>query len=223
VRTFDEAAEPDDCLPARGRHDKEGRQRALVSAAIATFAERGFEAATTREVAERAGCSEGLIHRYFGGKQGLLLAALEQKADTALTALAQPQSTDLEEDLRIYLVNTVERMGRERDSMRVTVSRSIVDAQTGGEVGRLFCGAQAAALVERLETHRAAGRIAADADLPAIVLAVLGVGFVNGFFAQAVFNLDRDQILATAHEAARVIARGLAPAQRQGAADAAND
>jgi AcrR family transcriptional regulator len=57
--------------PHPGKRDKEKRQRSLIDAANAVFAEHGYDAATTRAVAERAGCSEGLIHRYFGGKRGL--------------------------------------------------------------------------------------------------------------------------------------------------------
>src|SRR2546428_5295909 len=61
--------------------DKQQRRVALIDAANAVFAERGFDCATTREIAERAGCAEGLIHRYFSGKRGLLLAILESKAE----------------------------------------------------------------------------------------------------------------------------------------------
>jgi AcrR family transcriptional regulator len=50
------------------------RERALLAAASKLFASRGYEATTTREIAARAGCAEGLIHRYFKSKAGLLLA-----------------------------------------------------------------------------------------------------------------------------------------------------
>ncbi|HEX5139551.1 MAG TPA: helix-turn-helix domain-containing protein, partial [Dehalococcoidia bacterium] len=39
----------------------------MTDAAIAVFSELGYERATTRELAERAGVSEGLIYRHFGG------------------------------------------------------------------------------------------------------------------------------------------------------------
>jgi AcrR family transcriptional regulator len=40
-------------------------------------AERGWEAATTRQIAERAGVNQALIHYHFGSKDGLLYAAFE--------------------------------------------------------------------------------------------------------------------------------------------------
>src|SRR5947208_1285661 len=83
-----DAAITQDCggtaLLRRGEHGAEVRRRALVEAATAVFAEKGYDCATTREVAERSGSSEGLIHRYFGGKHGLLLAILETKADDVM-------------------------------------------------------------------------------------------------------------------------------------------
>ena len=57
---------------SRRRRDRAGKQKALISAATSLFARRGYEATTTREIAAHAGCAEGLIHRYFGGKSGLL-------------------------------------------------------------------------------------------------------------------------------------------------------
>ncbi|MBD0711640.1 TetR family transcriptional regulator [Streptomyces sp. CBMA291] len=44
----------------------------MLDAARDLFAERGYEAATVRDIAERAGVNQALIFRYFGSKQGLL-------------------------------------------------------------------------------------------------------------------------------------------------------
>jgi AcrR family transcriptional regulator len=54
-----------------------------MAAATEVFAERGFEAATTKLVAQRAGYSEALIQNYFGGKEGPLLAVLKAEGGGA--------------------------------------------------------------------------------------------------------------------------------------------
>ncbi len=48
----------------------------LLDAARELFAEQGYHAATTRQIAERAGVSEDLIFRYYGTKSGLLTEAV---------------------------------------------------------------------------------------------------------------------------------------------------
>ena len=51
----------------------------LLDAGEAVIAARGYEAATTRSIAERAGLNTGLIQYYFGGKAGLYEALLERR------------------------------------------------------------------------------------------------------------------------------------------------
>jgi AcrR family transcriptional regulator len=50
---------------------------ALVRAAVEVFGESGLEAATTRDIAQRAGQNIAAIAYYFGGKEGLYLAVAE--------------------------------------------------------------------------------------------------------------------------------------------------
>ncbi|MFE3727676.1 TetR/AcrR family transcriptional regulator, partial [Nocardia sp. NPDC059154] len=52
------------------------RQR-ILEHAQRQFAERGYAAITVKGVADAAGVSPNLITRYFGGKDGLFLAATQ--------------------------------------------------------------------------------------------------------------------------------------------------
>ncbi|MCA1727164.1 MAG: TetR/AcrR family transcriptional regulator [Actinobacteria bacterium] len=56
-----------------------GPGRDIVDAAEALIRERGLAAATTRAIAERAGCSEGLIYRYFPDKAAVLMAIVASR------------------------------------------------------------------------------------------------------------------------------------------------
>jgi AcrR family transcriptional regulator len=62
----------------RRRNDAQASRRALLEAAAALFDERGYQGATVRDIGERAGVDAALIARYFGGKEGLYLAALQE-------------------------------------------------------------------------------------------------------------------------------------------------
>lgn len=56
------------------------RRRAILDAAVAEIAERGFARTTSRHVAARAGVTHGLLHHYFPDHDSLLAAAFEQVA-----------------------------------------------------------------------------------------------------------------------------------------------
>jgi AcrR family transcriptional regulator len=70
--------------PIRRPHDADATRRDLLEAAAALFDERGFDGATVRDIGDRAGVDPALIARYFGGKEGLYLAALSHEARTDL-------------------------------------------------------------------------------------------------------------------------------------------
>jgi AcrR family transcriptional regulator len=58
-------------------------QRAIVDAARAVFAERGFRAGSLREVGERAGVSPANVVHHFGSKERLLVAVLQAREETS--------------------------------------------------------------------------------------------------------------------------------------------
>jgi AcrR family transcriptional regulator len=60
---------------SRARQESEDK---LVQAAAELLGEVGPRAMSVRAVAERAGVNHGLVHHYFGGKDGLLRAAMKQ-------------------------------------------------------------------------------------------------------------------------------------------------
>jgi TetR/AcrR family transcriptional regulator len=62
---------------ASGETGSDTSERILV-AALEAFAEKGFDGATTREIAARAGVNLGLLQYHFGGKSKLWRAAVDR-------------------------------------------------------------------------------------------------------------------------------------------------
>jgi AcrR family transcriptional regulator len=202
---------PDIETVERGKHQKDQRQRCLIDAATQIFAEKGYDVATTREVAERAECSEGLIHRYFGGKSGLLMAILERKADSAMDTSAEvmPEQADLAAEIHQMLMWPVQAYWDERDFMRVCVARSVVDADVGRLIGDRLNGSRVRFFAGRLRTHQRAGRIRADVDVDAVALALSGLSFSAGFFVQVVFEMNRHDVRQVVRHTAEIMTRGI--------------
>src|ERR1700758_1105142 len=63
--------------PGTHQRGQETRGR-ILEAALELFAASGFEGASTRTIAERAGVNLPAIQYYFGSKEGLYRAVVEQ-------------------------------------------------------------------------------------------------------------------------------------------------
>jgi TetR/AcrR family transcriptional regulator, cholesterol catabolism regulator len=69
----------DDHSPARSLPATRQARERLLDAALELFAERGFEATTTKLIAGRAGVPNGLIYYYFETKEKLLECLLAER------------------------------------------------------------------------------------------------------------------------------------------------
>ncbi|MCP2165123.1 TetR/AcrR family transcriptional regulator [Goodfellowiella coeruleoviolacea] len=65
--------------PAR-RRDAAATRAALLAAATELFNERGFDRATVRDIAERAGVNQALLFRYFGTKDELFALVIANRS-----------------------------------------------------------------------------------------------------------------------------------------------
>jgi AcrR family transcriptional regulator len=66
------------CAPRTGRRPGPNRTRAaILTAARTAFGERGYDAVSIRGVARTAGVDPALVHRFFGSKESLFVAAME--------------------------------------------------------------------------------------------------------------------------------------------------
>ena len=65
----------------------ERRVREILSAAREVFAEKGFEKATTAEIAQRLGTSEATVFTYFGSKRELCMEVLKVWYDELIAEL----------------------------------------------------------------------------------------------------------------------------------------
>jgi AcrR family transcriptional regulator len=70
-----------EATPPRGR---DAVREALIEAAAEMLGELGPRNISVRELAERAGVNHGQVHHYFGGKRGLLIAAIRWLAERHL-------------------------------------------------------------------------------------------------------------------------------------------
>jgi len=200
-------AEVDD-RPKRKR-DRTAKEHALIQAALKLFAEKGYEATTTREIAASAGCAEGLIHRYFHGKAGLLPALVEYRISKEAVDINQLRPASNLQDEILQLVDwEIERMWEDREYLRVFVPRALLDPQLGSIVQKAVVPQRSKVFLKRLSQFAECRTLTAE-ELDALATSVGILAFVLGFMRPMVLGQDREQARSMARAIAKLLVRGI--------------
>jgi AcrR family transcriptional regulator len=198
--------------PNHKKRDRAARERALILAGTKLFAARGFEATTTREIAAKAGCAEGLIHRYFKSKAGLLMALVHWHLASQVADLRGklPFAPTLEDEV-LQLVNwEMERMWQDRDFLRVVIPRALVDPALGELIISAGPLQHARAIAERLKTFEDCRELPEE-EIEALAHFIKVTGFMFGFMRPVVLRQQRDRARRMAMAIAAILLRGFQP------------
>ena len=190
--------------------DRAGKQQALIVAALKLFASKGYDATTTREIAACAGCAEGLIHRYFNGKAGLLPALIEYRVSQEVADLAHHiRPADSFENEYLQLVEwAVKHIWGDREFLKVAIPRAVLDPGFGQVLRQIGPLQRARAISARLKKFRES-RALPDVEFDALVQSVSVIGFMFGFMRPAVLRQDRKTAAKTASVIAKLLVRSL--------------
>jgi AcrR family transcriptional regulator len=104
------------------------RERQMVEVAEEIFADRGFQATSMDEVAERVGVSKPMIYEYFGSKEGLLVACIRAaRAELLSVTTASVEGvTSAEEAMRRGLTAFFEFTDSHRRSWKLLQAEATV-------------------------------------------------------------------------------------------------
>ena len=105
---------------ARRRLDPAARQSEIVTVATRHFAERGYEATSTAEIATDAGVTRALVHHYFGDKSGLFRAVVHEFAEAASTIPRASRKTPLGDRVAANLDHWLDFLDRHRGTWLAT-------------------------------------------------------------------------------------------------------
>lgn len=186
----------------------------LLDAAERLFAERGYAATPVRAVADAAAVNPALVHYYFGGKQGLLEAVLEQALEPmseALQALmTRPDASPTD------VLHLLHKLGAEHPNLPLLLVREAL--LPGGAAREAFETRFAPRLGGRLPAllsqAKAAGRIDASTDPQALTALLLSMGvfpYIATHLLQRVIGLDLagDDRERLVHQAERLLTNGV--------------
>ena len=110
-------------------NDPEGNRRNIIDVATREFAEKGFSGARVDEIAARTKTSKRMIYYYFGGKEGLYIAVLEdayrniRSIEATLDLAHQPP----EEALRTLVGFTFDYQNAHPEFIRLVMNENILN------------------------------------------------------------------------------------------------
>jgi AcrR family transcriptional regulator len=172
---------------------RERTRERLLDAALALFAEQGYDATTVTQIAQRAGVTEMTFFRTFGSKEGVLLedpydpliaaAVAEQPATlpvfarvlrgvrAAWASVPPPGTTEVRERVRIVAASPSLRAAMARNS--ANTARAMADALPDAPI--VQARVAAAATVAALDAALLEWSLGDDDDLGSAIEAALDV------------------------------------------------
>lgn len=132
--------------------DRNASEQKLIEAAEEAFSKHGFDGATTRDIANKAGVNLALIARYFEGKYGLLLAVLERKMSAVRDSMLGEQKATLSEECVSYTTFRFNEITKDLDFFRIVIAKFLTDEKFLKQfVETISLETKDQELVERLE------------------------------------------------------------------------
>lgn len=186
-----------------------GTRQRLLEAARAEFGAKGIEAATTRGIAEGAGCNEVTLFRHFESKQKLLAAVVQETAEEFLAVcecggeFSGTAGEDLGRFARVYNAALERCEGMARAMIGESRRRPTLAKELIGDVLEPFHRSIAGYLQQR----QAAGQVRADLNTMAFA-EVFTSALMGGLLRRSsgLSDLDRDGWL---RETVEIFVRGI--------------
>ena len=154
-----------------------GVREAILDAAEALFAQRGFAATPVRDISEQAGANPAMVNYYFGSKQALLEQVMERSLEPLADAIAQMRLSDAAPASAIARL-LLDTLGAHPNLATLMVREVMLP---GGVMRERFLERMAprlgGSLPELLAREQAAGRVRPDLDprITALLLLALAV------------------------------------------------
>jgi AcrR family transcriptional regulator len=139
----------------------EASKKAILDAAEALFAEKGYEATSLQEICDRAGVTRGLPTYFFGSKEGLYRAVLERTFAMTMThellkllrEQAQQPDARPEEGLRVVIERLFDFLVMHPTFIRITEWEALNGGRYLGDLPRLVTALQEAVQVLQEEAR----------------------------------------------------------------------
>ncbi len=127
---------PEECMPTKKELQREQTKKKILQVALREFSEHGYHDARLGIVAAKAGITQGLITKRFGGKCGLLIEVIRNQILPVFDAI--PENASLRE-IALMVVHDVKDKAQKRDIRYLFAANFLMDpALVPGEAMKLM-------------------------------------------------------------------------------------
>jgi TetR/AcrR family transcriptional regulator len=147
----------------------EATRRRILAAALAEFASKGISGARVDRIAVRAKTNKRMLYHYFGSKDGLYRAVLNQRLSDRKPVAIEPG------DEATRLSGIFERLMSSGDFLRLQMWEALERGARGRIENEDVRRATMAARVDAVRESQVDGRTADDLDPELLVIAELGL------------------------------------------------
>ena len=152
----------------------------ILEAAMVCFARRGYDGASTAEIAKAAGVSQGIIFHHFGTKEGLFAAIVRSGIDDFKECVAKAEQSKLTPPEKIQLLlRLMGEMALAAPARTEIIIRQVFSLELNPEkVGALGLMEVISTIRDAFEEGKKSGAFG-DIDTQTAALSILGIYVAN--------------------------------------------
>ncbi|OFZ81369.1 MAG: hypothetical protein A2583_15885 [Bdellovibrionales bacterium RIFOXYD1_FULL_53_11] len=196
--------------PIKKKRDREASIRKILKTGQDVFSELGYENATTKLIANRAGLAEALIHRYFENKAGLLAAVIQNHIKNVDRVFeVYPPGDTVEQEIINFFVGRLTLDKENLPFLKIMIARSLIDKRVAGLFKKDVLPPPMQTLKTRLTGFQAKGMILPDVDIDMVVKSIAGYGFSTVIFEQMLAKTSEEEILKSHRHFVKFLISGI--------------
>ncbi|MGN1280031.1 MAG: TetR/AcrR family transcriptional regulator [Limosilactobacillus sp.] len=200
----------------RQMKDLTEKQQNILKAALSLFAEQGFDATSSSQIAKRAGVAVGSVYQHFHNKRELLMAVLtpltrsvfSQAADQFIDKTLDRDYDSLEDFIRALIADRMVFISENRAEFKIMLGQLLSDKQLGPEIKQAFndqLKVTAFPIIEQLKRKKLI------ADYPNDVIVQFIFGPLVTFFGKIILQIKPMPIDQEINYAVELLVNGLTP------------
>lgn len=200
----------------RQMKDLTEKQQNILKAALSLFAEQGFDATSSSQIAKRAGVAVGSVYQHFHNKRELLMAVLtpltrsvfSQAADQFIDKTLDRDYDSLEDFIRALIADRMVFISENQAEFKIMLGQLLSDKQLGPEIKQAFndqLKATAFPIIKQLKRKKLI------VDYPDDVIVQFIFGPLVTFFGKIVLQIKPMSIDQEINYAVELLVNGLTP------------